>query len=74
MVYRSRIFRNNLGKLKPGVLNDRNARFKKGVLNKPPIEGYSKKTNKDDATFIDNNLQDIHYFLKTHYYSLEELR
>jgi hypothetical protein len=51
MVYRSCIFRNNIGRLKPGVL--RNARFKKGVLNKS-INGYSKKTKKD-ATFIDNN-------------------
>jgi hypothetical protein len=61
MVYRSRIFRNNIGKLKPGVL--RNARFKKGVLNKS-INGYSKKTKKV-ATFIDNNPRYI-YFLKTH--------
>ena len=61
MVYRSRIFRNNIGRLKPGVL--RNARFKKGVLNKS-INGYSKKTKKD-ATFIDNNPRYI-LLLKTH--------
>jgi hypothetical protein len=71
MVYRSRIFRNNLGKLKPGVL--KNARYKKGVLNKPPINGYSEKTKKD-ATFIDNNVQDIQYFIRTHYISDRDLR
>jgi hypothetical protein len=61
LVYRSRIFRSGRGRgrLKPGVL--RSARFKKGVPNRP-INGYSNKTKKD-ATFIDNNVRDVQYFI-----------
>jgi hypothetical protein len=36
-------------------------------------DGYSSRTKKD-ATFIDNNVDDIQHFIRTHYISNEDLR